>query len=136
MEFSQTDSTNLIISTRRIISSNLQKKKMVRERERKFCLTQNGIIQHCSNCLQKSNLPQTGETCIMQNLKSIPKLIILLAVPYQSGTDGPICQGTIRWPKPWNINVYRWWFCKTKWSQTIFGNLHPPFQLLSVQKSR
>lgn len=57
-----------------------------------------GIKQHCSNCLQKSNLPQTGETCIMQNLKSIPKLIILLAVPYQSGTDGPICQGTIRWP--------------------------------------
>lgn len=95
-----------------------------------------GIKQHCSNCLQKSNLPQTGETCIMQNLKSIPKLIILLAVPYQSGTDGPICQGTIRWPKPWNINVYRWWFCKTKWSQTIFGNLHPPFQLLSVQKSK
>lgn len=44
MEFSQTDATNLIISTRRIISSNLQKKKMVRERERKFCLNKKNVL--------------------------------------------------------------------------------------------
>lgn len=44
MEFSQTDATNLIISTRRIISSNLQKKKMARERERKFCLNKKNVL--------------------------------------------------------------------------------------------